>query len=174
MTTAKPHSRVMVRMPGHPRANTQGAVPRAWLAMEKMIGRPVSKGEVVHHEDENPRNDAAENLRLFPSQAAHCAYHSKKIAQHLGSTGRRERARRAWADMPEEERRQRGVLGGARIRCYASHPGEANGACKLTPEIVLTIRHEARGSSYAALARKYGLSLGHARRIVLRESWKHI
>lgn len=45
---------------------------------EKMLGRPLRKGEVVHHIDENKRNNKPENLMVFKNQAAHAAWHARK------------------------------------------------------------------------------------------------
>ena len=41
------------------------------VVMEQLIGRCLVEGEVVHHVDENPANNAPDNLRLFSSQAEH-------------------------------------------------------------------------------------------------------
>lgn len=41
------------------------------LVMERALGRYLEPGEVVHHVDENPSNNALENLRLFASQGEH-------------------------------------------------------------------------------------------------------
>lgn len=38
---------------------------------------PIPKGYVVHHIDENPRNNELSNLELKPSQAAHLSHHMK-------------------------------------------------------------------------------------------------
>lgn len=43
---------------------------------ESVLGRSLTPGEVVHHEDLNKRNNNPENLIVFPNQAAH-AYHHK-------------------------------------------------------------------------------------------------
>lgn len=48
------------------------------IVMEKMIGRKLRKGEVVHHEDRDKRNNSPENLKLFASQAEHAAWHTKE------------------------------------------------------------------------------------------------
>jgi hypothetical protein len=48
--------------------------------MSEILGRPLKEGEVVHHEDEDTRNNAPGNLMLFESQAAHLLYHAKARA----------------------------------------------------------------------------------------------
>ena len=42
---------------------------------EKMIGRPLKKGEVVHHIDGNILNNCHSNLFVFKSQAEHARAH---------------------------------------------------------------------------------------------------
>jgi HNH endonuclease len=41
---------------------------------EQMLGRPLTKGEVVHHRDGNKRNNAPENLEVM-TQAEHMREH---------------------------------------------------------------------------------------------------
>lgn len=41
------------------------------LIMEEHLGRYLEPGEVIHHKDGNPGNNAIENLELFASQADH-------------------------------------------------------------------------------------------------------
>lgn len=51
-----------------------------WVA-EFALGRDLLPGEVVHHEDENKRNNHPSNLVVFPDQAGHARHH--KLG-HLG------------------------------------------------------------------------------------------
>lgn len=42
---------------------------------EQKLGRPLRKGEVVHHIDENKRNNDPDNLIVFSSQREHALHH---------------------------------------------------------------------------------------------------
>lgn len=42
---------------------------------EAMLGRPLKKGEVVHHIDGNKLNNTPANLEVLPSQSEHCKAH---------------------------------------------------------------------------------------------------
>jgi hypothetical protein len=54
------------------------------VVMEKMVGRPLAKGEVVHHIDGNPRNNDPENLMLFKSQSEHLQWHLENDPSYGG------------------------------------------------------------------------------------------
>lgn len=45
------------------------------VVAEKMLGRPLKPGEVVHHKDGDKHNNAPENLMIFKSQKEHVKYH---------------------------------------------------------------------------------------------------
>ena len=45
------------------------------VVAEEMLGRPLAKGEVVHHIDENKQNNDPSNLMVFPSQVEHMRFH---------------------------------------------------------------------------------------------------
>lgn len=47
------------------------------IVAERILGRPLKPGEVVHHIDRNKRNNNPENLMVFPSQTAHVLWHKE-------------------------------------------------------------------------------------------------
>ncbi len=54
-----------VYRPKHHRADVTGMVAEHVLVAEEELGRPLKKGEIVHHKDFNKLNNAPDNL-LFP------------------------------------------------------------------------------------------------------------
>lgn len=64
----------------------------------------------------------------------------------------------------------RAVSNGPKIK------GEGNGRARLSAEDVVAIRalHAATGESAARIADRYGISPTAARKIVVRETWKHV
>lgn len=65
----------MILSTDHPNRHSNNYVAEHHLIMEKMIGRFLRKGEVVHHWDLNRLNNEPENLCLFKSQKAHRELH---------------------------------------------------------------------------------------------------
>lgn len=55
------------------------------VVMEKIIGRKLLPGEVVHHIDEDKRNNDPSNLMLFSSQAEHAAHHKALLKKNNNS-----------------------------------------------------------------------------------------
>lgn len=45
------------------------------VVAEAVLGRPLAKGEVVHHEDLDKMNNFPDNLIVFPNQAQHASHH---------------------------------------------------------------------------------------------------
>lgn len=45
------------------------------VVASQKLGRDLLAGEIVHHIDENKRNNAPENLHVFPNQKEHAKWH---------------------------------------------------------------------------------------------------
>lgn len=68
------HGYVNIWIPMHPRARNSGRVAEHCLVKEVSLGRYLTRAEVVHHEDNHPRNNWPSNLLLFCSNADHLRY----------------------------------------------------------------------------------------------------
>lgn len=64
---------LMVKVPGHPFANSGGYVRKHRLVMEKKLGRYLTREEVVHHKDDDPSNNRPSNLVLYANNSEHLA-----------------------------------------------------------------------------------------------------
>lgn len=62
-------------MPEHPRAKSNGYVREHIVVAERILGRSLKDGEVVHHINENKRDNTPENLMVFSSHSEHMRYH---------------------------------------------------------------------------------------------------
>lgn len=61
----------------HPKHDPHGSVREHVLVMERTLGRYLEPGERVHHIDENPANNAPENLQLLKSDSDHASLHGR-------------------------------------------------------------------------------------------------
>lgn len=64
-----------IYMPEHPKAFDNGCVYEHVLIAEKMLGRPLTSEEVVHHKDENKTHNQDNNLMVFATDKDHLNYH---------------------------------------------------------------------------------------------------
>lgn len=61
--------------PSHPRAKSNGYVKEHIVIVERMLGRPLSENEVVHHINGDKTDNTPENLMVFPDNKAHMRFH---------------------------------------------------------------------------------------------------
>ena len=59
----------------HPRADTSGKVRQHVLIAERVLGKPLPAGAVVHHVDGNRLNNANSNLVICQDQSYHMHLH---------------------------------------------------------------------------------------------------
>jgi hypothetical protein len=65
---------------GAPHKTINGKKQRIYRCVaEAVIGRNLASGEVVHHCDNNQRNNRPDNLWVFPSRSDHTRYHRTGI-----------------------------------------------------------------------------------------------
>lgn len=64
---------ILVKSPGHPFATKAGYVREHRLIAEQKLGRYLTPTEVVHHVDDDPANNAPENLVVYETNGEHLA-----------------------------------------------------------------------------------------------------
>ena len=64
-----------IYLPKHPHSKISGAVRIHILQAEKILGRYLNPGEVVHHKDENKLNYSFDNLMCFQTNNDHISFH---------------------------------------------------------------------------------------------------
>lgn len=62
---------ILQKMSEHPQADRHGYVRVHRLVMERTLGRPLTRAEVVDHRNGDTSDNRPENLRVFPTNADH-------------------------------------------------------------------------------------------------------
>lgn len=102
--------------PTHRLRNLWGFVAQHRLVMEDTLGRPLRKGEVVHHRDENPLNNHPDNLEVM-TKGDHHKHHMVKY----------------WANRRSHltDKSVRDALEGRSIKDAAKHLGVSHSTLRL-------------------------------------------
>ena len=62
--TRKPSFHVVLKVPGHPNANSRGYIPEHRYLMAEHLGRPLRKDELIHHKNGDPLDNRLDNLEV--------------------------------------------------------------------------------------------------------------
>ena len=90
---------VLLYCPDHPAATAAGYVREHRLVAEHALGRYLRAEEVVHHRDDNPANNSADNLEVFASNGEHLRHTRAAKIPQWSVEGRRalsEAQKRRW------------------------------------------------------------------------------
>lgn len=73
---------IMIRVDGHPESDRDRYVEEHRIIMEKHIGRPLRKDEIVHHINEIRNDNRIENLELM-TRSSHMVHHNKTLIPNV-------------------------------------------------------------------------------------------
>lgn len=68
-----------IHKPDHPNAYKNGNILEYVYIASKKLNRPLLKGEIVHHIDENPFNNDEDNLMVFATKSDHNKFHANGL-----------------------------------------------------------------------------------------------
>ena len=69
---------VILYKPNHPNSNVHGFIYEHRWIMSEHLGRPLNKGEVVHHINGDKKDNRIENLQLFGTHRKHISETTRK------------------------------------------------------------------------------------------------
>lgn len=102
--------------PDHPNARANGWVAQHRIVMESVLGRLLTRKEVVHHRDHNRSNNDPSNLQLIASASEHQKLHARE--EKLWSNSRPELSGCRMCGTNT----RRHVANGLCKRCYTNKP----------------------------------------------------
>ena len=89
---------ILVRMPEHPKARSNGYYPEHRLVMEKKIGRVLKREEQVHHLNQVKTDNRPENLVLVSAiEHGHIHWSSPEARIKKSLVTKEARAKRFWS-----------------------------------------------------------------------------
>ena len=62
----------------HPLSDVRGYAYEHRVIAEQKLGRPLKKGEIVHHKDGDKTNNSPDNIEVVASILAHAVHHRKR------------------------------------------------------------------------------------------------
>ncbi len=68
---------ILIHSPNHPNHDKYNYVRRSHLVAESILKRYLKPPEIIHHIDNNVKNDKPENLYLFKNNILHLNYHRR-------------------------------------------------------------------------------------------------
>lgn len=71
---------VRVLAPNHPQSDARGYIYEHRAVMEGILGRLLTRSEVVHHNNHIRSDNRPENLRLFATHSDHMKFHAQEAA----------------------------------------------------------------------------------------------
>lgn len=73
---------VMMYCPDHPQSDVKGYLPEHRLIMEREMGRPLTRGEHVHHINGVKDDNRVENLVVLTKQEHHRLHGATELQQY--------------------------------------------------------------------------------------------